>query len=272
MTPTEILSANMLEILFERRNKEYGAYTLRKFYNNRLVTALVIAFSAVFLVMLVISNLRKAGALPSALDLGPDVVIRTYEDKRIEPEVPKPPKSRTVVKQASTAVLTPLVIVPENTPINTMATQDQLDKLNIGNKPIIDDGIPGISTPPANPEPAGSGMSAAIPEPEKAIFKPLEQKPEFPGGQAAWLAFLNKFLQAPEELEAGDRKSVSVRFWVSEDGSITNFEVLKSGGKTFDNEVVRVLKKMPKWKPAIQNGRPVATGFTQPVTFAGVEE
>ena len=54
---------------------------------------------------------------------------------------------------------------------------------------------------------------------------------------------------------------------VSTDGSITNFEVLKSGGESFDREVIRVLKKMPKWKPAIQNGHPAATSFTQPVSF-----
>ena len=270
MTPTEILSANFLEILFERRNKQYGAYTLRKFYNDRLLVALAVSFSAVFLLMLGVSKLQKSEALLAVFDNEPDVVLRTIETERPKLEVPKPPKAPAVVRQAPTAPYTEPLIVA-NTPINTMATQDDLVTLDVGIKVNVGDGLPGIATPPGDP--VGTiGAVITPPEPPVEVFKPLERQPEFPGGQAAWIAFLNKYLQAPDELEAGDRKSVSVRFWVSEDGSITNFEILKSGGRIFDNEVVRVLKKMPKWKPAIQIGRPVATGFTQPVTFAGVEE
>ncbi|MCW3073522.1 MAG: hypothetical protein JWP69_591 [Flaviaesturariibacter sp.] len=271
MTPTEILSANMLEILFERRNKQYGAYTLRKFYNNRLLTALIISFSAVFLVMLLISNLQKSDALMAVFNNEPDVVIRVIDTERPKPEAPKPPKAPALVRQAPTAPHTPPLIVPDNIPATTMATQDQLAKLDVGIKPTIGDGIPGIATPPGEPLSTGGDDIAPVAEPVKEV-KPLERQPEFPGGQAAWISFLNRHLQVPEDLEAGDRKSVSVRFWVSEDGSVTAFEVLKSGGKAFDNEVIRVLKKMPKWKPAIQNGHPVATGFTQPVTFTAVEE
>ena len=63
-----------------------------------------------------------------------------------------------------------------------------------------------------------------------------------------------------------------VRFAVGVDGSITQFEILQSGGTAFDNEVIRVLKKMPKWKPAVQNGQTVSVMFTQPVTFVAYEE
>jgi protein TonB len=73
-------------------------------------------------------------------------------------------------------------------------------------------------------------------------------------------------------LEAGQKRSVLVRFAVGEDGTVTQFEILQSGGNAFDNEVLRVLKKMPKWKPAIQNGRAVSVMFTQPVTFMAFEE
>jgi protein TonB len=73
-------------------------------------------------------------------------------------------------------------------------------------------------------------------------------------------------------LEAGQKRSVLVRFSVSEDGSVTQFEIVQSGGEAFDREVLRVLRKMPRWKPAIQNGRPVSVLFTQPVTFVAMEE
>jgi len=59
---------------------------------------------------------------------------------------------------------------------------------------------------------------------------------------------------------------------VGEDGVVTAFQIIQSAGSVYDNEVLRVLKKMPKWKPAIQNNLPVARSFTQPVTFMGVTE
>jgi len=86
------------------------------------------------------------------------------------------------------------------------------------------------------------------------------------------MEFLSRNLRTPSELEAGQKRNVMVRFTVGEDGSVTQFEIVQSGGEAFDREVIRVLKKMPKWKPAIQNGRPVSVLFTQPVTFLAVEE
>jgi protein TonB len=76
----------------------------------------------------------------------------------------------------------------------------------------------------------------------------------------------------PADLQPGERRTVQVRFQVSAEGEITKFEILQSGGSIFDREVIRVLKKMPKWKPAIQNGRPIAISFVQPVTFQAIEE
>ncbi len=110
-------------------------------------------------------------------------------------------------------------------------------------------------------------------EPEQPKQPDLASRPPaFPGGTEAWLEFLKKFLQAPEDLEPGQRIEVQVKFWVGVDGIVSNAEVIKSGGKSFDKEVLRVLKKMPKWEPAIQHGNYVAVAYTQPVIFLGVEE
>lgn len=88
----------------------------------------------------------------------------------------------------------------------------------------------------------------------------------------AWIAFLNRNLHAPQDLESGEKRIVNIRFHVDVDGTITNFQIIQSGGAAFDNEVIRVLKKMPKWMPALQAGQPVTISFTQPVTFVGPEE
>jgi protein TonB len=95
---------------------------------------------------------------------------------------------------------------------------------------------------------------------------------EFPGGMAAWLNFLNRNLRVPDELQAGEQKKVVVRFLVSEEGNISKFEIVQSAGRVFDNEVIRVLKKMPKWKPAQQNGQNISVAFMQPVIFQAIED
>lgn len=88
----------------------------------------------------------------------------------------------------------------------------------------------------------------------------------------AWLDFLSNNLKTPQELEAGEKRVVVINFFVDAEGNVTRFTVVKSAGALFDNEVIRVLKRMPKWKPAIQNNQPVAVSFTQPVTFMAAEE
>ena len=69
-----------------------------------------------------------------------------------------------------------------------------------------------------------------------------------------------------------EKKVVRIKFKVNADGSINTFEIVTSGGLKFDNEVVRVMKKMPKWVPALQNGINVPVNYVLPVTFIGVEE
>ncbi|MDB5253209.1 MAG: hypothetical protein JWP27_2378, partial [Flaviaesturariibacter sp.] len=165
---------------------------------------------------------------------------------------------------------TSIEIRPDNT-ATTVPDASALDGKAIS---VVTD--PGIGDAGIAAVPPGTGpVVAPAPEPDpepKPAFVPIEKEPEFPGGKAAWAAFLNRYLQVPDNLDAGERRSVAVRFWVGTDGSVTNFQVVQSGGRSFDNEVIRVLRKMPKWRPAIQNGQPVATGFTQPVTFTAVEQ
>ena len=119
-----------------------------------------------------------------------------------------------------------------------------------------------------------TGIGNVVPVNQNPETKDLlvQREPEFPGGAQAWLNFLTRTLRVPDDLEAGEKKKVLIRFQVCNDGLVTGFEVLQSAGKTFENEVIRVLRKMPKWKPAIQNNLPVSRSYTQPVIFIGVED
>jgi protein TonB len=265
MTSNEILKADMLDILFDNRNKQYGAYTLRKYYNNRLSLALILALGSILLLALLM-KLDLAG--PNIIQKsGHEVIVHPYS---VPPEVKKP---KPLIKQNNPAsqpparqrIFSTTLIKPEVTTHVTpqsMLTGTAISTSNIDNGQDI---VPTIKGPEGNP----NGRIDANQNNTTAI---LEKEPEFPGGQEAWLNFLRKNLVAPDNLEAGEKKTVQVRFIVAMDGTVTSFEILQSAGKSFDNEVIRVLKKMPRWRPAIQNGQATTKAFMQPVTFIGVEQ
>ncbi len=96
--------------------------------------------------------------------------------------------------------------------------------------------------------------------------------PEFPGGNDALMKFLSRHLNIPAELEADEKRMVKASFKVSGDGLVTWVEIVQSGGELFDKEVIRVCKRMPKWKPAIQNGIAVPVSYVLPVTFIRMDQ
>lgn len=266
MTNKDILQADMLDILFEHRNKLYGAYVLRKNYSNRLTRALGVSLTIVLAVMSITfikKNKHNEGTRPKTDSVVVTEVI--FENKEIEPEKPRqlPPP------QKSTADFNQIIIVPDDKADKEIADIDKISESIIGDKNIdgeVDEGI--VNKAPEN---TGTG-EVAIKEPEIKQPDLPSYPPEFPGGNAAWLGFLQRYLQSPEDLEPGQRVEVLVRFWVDVDGSVSRPEFIKSGGSSFDKEVLRVLRKMPKWKPAMQYGNLVAVAYTQPVIFMGVEE
>ncbi len=90
----------------------------------------------------------------------------------------------------------------------------------------------------------------------------------FPGGEDVWMDFLNKNLKPPAELKSNEKKIVMVQFQVKGNGSINELEVVKSAGPVFDKEVLRVLKRMPYWKPAVEDGLPVTSTVIKSITIA----
>ncbi len=97
--------------------------------------------------------------------------------------------------------------------------------------------------------------------------KPTFLPPGFPGGNYVFLNFLNRNLKPITELLIGEQKTVVVQFLVTTDGSINNLLVKQSGGLSFDNELLRILKRMPKWKPALKNEKQIDSMVTKSITF-----
>lgn len=270
MTSQQILHADVLDILFEHRNKAYGAYYLRKTYNHRLLLSLLLTFSFIFLLLLALPSKGKENILPAPAPDG-EVYVRLIDETPPPVEQPTPPPQQAAAAPVAQAQYNQVAITPDADAEAEVPPQDVLAGSIISDVTVA--GTPDIGLVPQVDGSNSAGNGTAVPEvKEEKAFVPSYAAPQFPGGTEAWLRFLNRHLQAPDGLEKDERKTVHIRFLVSADGRITRFEVVQSGGPAFDNEVIRVLKKMPKWKPAQQNGKPVAVMFTQPVTFVQVEE
>lgn len=268
MKPDTILSSDLLDILFDNRNKEYGAYLLRKEYHHRLLIALG-SIPVVIVLFLWMNYLNKAvhADMLSTLPATEDVVVKQIE---IEKPLPEP---QEVLKQKPVATIrnTPPVIVADEAKADPPPPADDLLKDDRAISNITQEGAPTVSaTSAVTAEPAETQTAAPAPEPE-TVWSSTEVMPEYPGGVDALRRFLGRNLRVPENvIEAGlpqGGMKVPVRFVVNKSGELSDVEFLVQANESVKQEILRVMHKMPKWKPGSQNGRNVAVYFTIPIVF-----
>ncbi len=271
MKPESILQSDILDIIFINRNKAYGAYELRKEYNKRLIKALTVTFCCVVILSAswFISNTFGKSSV------SPLIISGIIELSHFDPDITAPKKIPKIQKTKVAVVNNSAYkIVPDNK-AGKIPTRDDLDNKVLGTVTI-----PGIlSDRPELPplvEGNGTGTKIAdkpkIPEPEiDQPFEHAEVMPEFPGGMEALKKYLMRSLSDPEGLEPGQKLVVIIRFIVGIDGSIEGTQVLQ-GVSPYNQQVLNVIKRMPNWKPGMQNNRFVPVYFTLPVTFVGLED
>lgn len=261
MTNKELLQASLLDILFDGRNKEYGAYSLRKFYSQRLVISLVVGMSLILLFIFLSSFKGERQIVEIKKD--PGVVLMTIEipDEQIETPPPKPQLPEPV---AAAEFVTPRIV--EDDQADYMNSIDDLE-----GKRISTDDIDGRIDETVLIQEIAPPVIIEEKQPEVYVPKP-SSAPEFPGGMDALRKFLGNNIRTPDDLQAGETKVVRAKFVVDKDGTISTIEIVSSGGNVYDKEVIRVCRKMPRWKPAIQNGEPTTMSYVLPVTFMGLEE
>ena len=247
MAKLDLISNEWTDLVFEGRNKEYGAYKLRKGTTKRNIWSIIIvALAAVLLYLgLQLQHMVEANRQ-----------VENTQAIELSALVQKKKEAKVDIKKD-----------------NEVKEEDEikLDEVEKSNKAV------GAFTVEGNDEVGGEVLKAkeeiAAPEPpkpveENKVFDVVEQMPSFPGGMGALMSWLSQNIKYPViAAENGVQGRVIVQFVVEKDGSITDVKVAKSVDPSLDKEAARVVKSMPHWIPGKQNGSAVRVKYTVPVTF-----
>jgi protein TonB len=257
---TNVVSEERNEIVFENRNKSYGAFLIRKEYTRTVMMALISTVAAIVLISVTpkIIELIKGSMEEKIVNVDITPVDLTAPPPIDETEPPPPPPPPPPVME--TVKFTPPVVVDDpvvDDPPPPQETETQVST-------VTQEGTDGDII---IPEEKGTGVVEAAKE---EIFTVVEQMPEFPGGAAEMYKFISKNIQYPQiEKENGISGTVYVTFVVDKNGNINDVKSLRgvAGGPNLEKEALRVVKMMPAWKSGKQNGREVSVQFNLPIKF-----
>lgn len=270
MEANKILSADVLDLIFENKNKDYGAYELRKTYNRRITRALIITASIALLALL-------GSVLASTLDSNDKNKIKTQEInladiKQDEPKVippPPPPPPKVEPPKVEMKQFTPPVIKKDEEVEKPPPPQEELKEAKID--VINQEGIKDLNIQvPVVPDQGKQIVEVKKEEDENTIFDKVEIEASFPGGDSKWRQYLERNANGQVATENGAPEgtyTTVVQFVVDKEGNISDVRALTNHGYGMEEEAMRVIKKGPKWNPAVQNGRQVKAYRKQPITF-----
>lgn len=279
MKAETILQSNLLDIIFENRNKEYGAYPLRKYYSNRLYQAITFMLTLItfFSVLMSWDSSTKKSNWPLWVS---DTIILTSPlvDKVISPtEKIVKPKIKTLYAGARTNVQqierTIPLITRDTTIVTTIPALMAIDKAKVG----LSNSIGTLDNSNLDDQTQTEGRNSVKGEqkvePRDEIMDEefVEKLPEFPGGKPALMRYLLKNINQPTDLEVSDKLEVIAEFVVNKNGEIENVVITKHTRKDLEEDITKVIRQMPLWKPGIQNGRTVSVYLSLPITFVANE-
>lgn len=271
MDANKILGADFLDILFEGRNKDYGAYELRKTYNKR-ITAAMIAMAALCLLVFVgyiLANTVGKGKKQQAAVVQDVQLQEVKEEKKQEPPPPPPPKPPDPPKVEMAKFTPPKIVKDEEVKEEEKPPEvEKLEETKIGT--VNQEGVKdeGIVAPPVSDQ--GKGVVEAPKKQEEdwdKTFTKVEIESDYPGGIGAWRRYLSKNLVYPPEAQENEvQGTVVVQFIVDKEGNVSDVQAI-NGPDALKREAERVIKKSGKWTAAIQNGRQVKSYKKQPIVF-----
>jgi protein TonB len=271
MSKLDILKQNWIDIVFEGRNKEYGAYQLRKDNIKNTNKAMLIGgfLFVLFISTPIILKYIQGNTVVEVEKIKQTDIVLSAPPPIDKTAPPPPPPVEPPPPKVDQVRFPPPVVKPDEQVVEEEPpTIKDLEKAD-----------PGAKTIKGNPDaeivinaPVGEGpINQERTEDTNEIFTNVEVLPQFPGGIEAFYKFLSKTLQYPPMARENNVQGrVTVNFVVEKDGSLTDIKVVRGvpGGADLDQEAIRVLKRSPKWTPGVQNGRSVRVSYTVPVMFA----
>jgi periplasmic protein TonB len=260
------------DLIFEQRNKSYGAYILRKAYGNNIKKA---AYAGLGVFLLVLFSPKILSTLKGSTPNIDNTIVNIMTpppakiDKPIVPPPVPPPKTLPPPPIKTIGFTPPKVTdkediiepeIPKMDDITVAVSTKTQDGVNGDLPPIIE------SAPPPPPEPKEEKTVEATDETYDLVT--VQQQPEFKNGVAAMYQFLGKNIVYPAVArENGIEGTVYVSFVMGKDGSIRDVQLKRGIGGGCSEEAIRVIKLMPNWNPGKQNGKAVSVTFTMPVKF-----
>ena len=276
MSQIDLIDNRWSDLMFENRNKEYGAYVLRRqttARNIKSIVAVLIIFALVMVYMVAKNAYDDYQAKHQAQTQVTELTALQEQKKEAKverKEVVKQEKIEQVVEKVKSSIKFTAPVIKKDDevrPEDEMKSQDEImnSKVAVGFANVVGNDESGevlkakeaLVTEPVKPK-----------EEENKVFDVVEQMPSFPGGTAALMAYLQKAIKYPPVAEEnGIQGRVICTFVVERDGSVTDVRIAKSVDPSLDKEAQRVVSAMPKWIPGKQNGQSVRVKYTLPVTF-----
>ena len=270
MTNAQLATASLDDIVFDGRNRGYGAYELRALYQRHVARALVIAAAVCALLLgfpLVAQLLR--GRLPAApprviVDsvllappIDPAVIVPPLAVPPVAPPVPPP--------VAATLRFTTLVAAPDDRVTEEVPEQAALADARVST--VTTEGSAGPDLAPVEAVESPKELEGVV---DHHVYVSVEQMPELPGGggQTAIVAAIQRAVKYPAmALHNGVEGKVYASFTVNATGEIIDLKIVRGLGSGLDEETLRAIRSLPRFIPGKQNGRGVSVSFTVPVTY-----
>ena len=267
MAKIDLTSQEWCDLIFEGRNKEYGAYKMRARAARRLnfsvVLVIVIAavgFSIPRLITMVTPEKKEVMTEVTTLSQLEEPEVKQEEVQKVQPVAPPPPALKSSIKFTAPVIKKDEEVADED----QMKSQEELTESKV---------TISIADVQGTDEEGGvlvEDLKQVVTEApvEEEVFDMVEQVPQFPGGQAELMSWLVKNIRYPViAQENGIQGRVICQFVVGSDGSVRDIKVVRSLDPSCDKEAVRVIQSMPKWIPGRQNGKAVSVRYTLPVIF-----
>ena len=278
----DLTSQEWRDLVFADKNKDFGAYELRRQSDKRhnmAVLFTLVGLIVVFILILAYSKYSDYRAEQEQLALQEQREKMSQaellqqedepepepepEEQKMEMEIPEIPE-----EVLATVQVTQIAIVDADKVQNEVMDMEEQKEDNTARGVVNQEGSDDVDKFEAVKE----QVIVKEPEPEKPkeeeIFVAVEQPAEFPGGQAALMKWLSNNIRYPEAAQQNDIQGrVVVKFVVEKDGTVGHAEIARGVDKDLDREALRVVNKMPKWQPGKNNGVAVRSYFNLPVTF-----